>query len=549
MIRTPRLSPRSRSRSSASAPSALSRSSDYISVFVAVPQSDGTLDFQGLEGQITNAVSFVHANKKKATLTLGGWTGSCAFSGLWSSSTKRTKWAKQLNAYIKQFSLDGLELDWEQAGCDSNPNGSPSDTKNFIAFSQQLRKTVGTSKQLTAAVASDGLPQRISLSALTGSKALNFVNLMVYDIAAPGYAAETAPNAPLHFCNGPNAGSADDSLALYKSLGVPYSRMSLGTPSYGCVGAVAGLIAQLHLEQCQVAAQEDQRHLPVPELQRRRRHDHLPTTPCAGLSVQRRNGRRERLDSLLRHLHTDAVPLQRGQGAVHHLRRPAELQRERPLRRSARSRWHNRLHDQRRHRCRSAREGSSGRSERQDDRLRLEQEAHIGETSPSPGLSFLRIGPSRTFTSCTGVQRPLSFALLWRIERLSRRLHQFVELSELLWTHAIEQFVQRALHFRDVRILLDRVDVGLPLRQEADQVCWIRDVARPSKFALRICELERRSSVRTHNRLPSLSSLKPASCVTSRLTLTAARTDSREGRRGTAVWEVVIAPLLLLLPD
>lgn len=67
---------------------------------------------------------------------------------------------------------DGIEIDWEQGGCSTSP-GTPSDTANFVAFTQALRSAVGSKPQLTAAVPVAGLPQKISLAKAVGSKALN----------------------------------------------------------------------------------------------------------------------------------------------------------------------------------------------------------------------------------------------------------------------------------------------------------------------------------------------------------------------------------------
>ena len=49
---------------------------DYVSVFVAVPNADGTLDMGGLDAANDNARAAIQAAGKRATLTLGGWTGS-----------------------------------------------------------------------------------------------------------------------------------------------------------------------------------------------------------------------------------------------------------------------------------------------------------------------------------------------------------------------------------------------------------------------------------------------------------------------------------------
>jgi chitinase len=53
----------------------------------------------------------------KALFVVGGWTGSVYFSDLMASSTKRTRFAKQLAAFQDKYRFDGIDLDWEY------PNG------------------------------------------------------------------------------------------------------------------------------------------------------------------------------------------------------------------------------------------------------------------------------------------------------------------------------------------------------------------------------------------------------------------------------------------
>lgn len=49
---------------------------DYVAVFVAVPDADGSIDMGGLDQANADAVTAIHAAGKRAILTLGGWTGS-----------------------------------------------------------------------------------------------------------------------------------------------------------------------------------------------------------------------------------------------------------------------------------------------------------------------------------------------------------------------------------------------------------------------------------------------------------------------------------------
>ncbi|GAA94376.1 glycoside hydrolase family 18 protein [Mixia osmundae IAM 14324] len=224
--------------------------------FVAVPQRHSyDLSFPAPANPSTMKTMTTNAKKQKASvsLTIGGWTGSQYFSSLVSNSTGRAAFSKSIYKTIKKYKLNGIEIDWEY------PNGagigcnvvSAKDTQNFILFVKQLRKTVGPSYRLSAAVNlfglydTDGTTYTKDLSVLAAN--LDFISLMNYDVYGP-WTATSGPNGPLASTCATDEGagaSAIDGVARWVSYGFKKSQIVLGAPAYGYVYATAkgGLVS------------------------------------------------------------------------------------------------------------------------------------------------------------------------------------------------------------------------------------------------------------------------------------------------------------------
>ncbi|KAL0957925.1 hypothetical protein HGRIS_000106 [Hohenbuehelia grisea] len=186
-------------------------------------------------------VAAAHQHGVKAKVSVGGWTGSLYWSTAVGSAANRTAFVKTLTNFAAKYKLDGLDFDWEYPGrqgigCNTI---NPSDSANFLAFLQELRRDPRGSKLiLTAAVSitpftgPDGNPLA-DVSAF--SKVLDYIAIMNYDIWGP-WSPTVGPNAPLtDACAAPanQAGSATSAIAAWTAARMPVNQLVLGVPAYG----------------------------------------------------------------------------------------------------------------------------------------------------------------------------------------------------------------------------------------------------------------------------------------------------------------------------
>ncbi|KAJ7169102.1 glycoside hydrolase superfamily [Mycena crocata] len=173
----------------------------------------------------------------KVVLSVGGWTGSAPFHQIAASSSTRAKFVSTLANVVSQYGLHGIDIDWEypnSAGA-GNPYGS-ADAANFLTLLRDLRKALGTSKLISAAVTdlpwlgSNGSPLT-DVSAYASQ--LTYVNLMNYDIN--GSWGPPGPNAPLASGKSQPAYSAQAAFKQWTAAKMPASKLLLGLPLYGYV--------------------------------------------------------------------------------------------------------------------------------------------------------------------------------------------------------------------------------------------------------------------------------------------------------------------------
>ncbi|EIW77029.1 glycoside hydrolase family 18 protein [Coniophora puteana RWD-64-598 SS2] len=187
-------------------------------------------------------VQQAHQNNVKAVLTIGGYSGSQFFSQDCATDAGRTQFAQSIMALVKQYSLDGIDFDWEfpgQQGASGNTE-SPQDSANFLLFLQTLRQQDGASDITLSAAVSDtpfvdanGAP----LTDVSGfAKVFDYVEIMNYDAFGPAYTKVFGPNAPLDDSCAPSGdqrGSAKTAVGLWTGAGFPAGQLVLGVPAYG----------------------------------------------------------------------------------------------------------------------------------------------------------------------------------------------------------------------------------------------------------------------------------------------------------------------------
>ena len=163
----------------------------------------------------------------KVLLMIGGWGDKAdGFSMMARDANKRALFCKSCAEHIKNYNLDGIDIDWEYPTAGPSENGKhPDDTKNFNILLKELRAAIGNDKIISYASASNASYVDWSTAMLY----LDYVNVMTYDMGDPPY-----HNAPLYYSAAiTKKRSVDQSITEHKSKGVPLDRLVIGVPFYG----------------------------------------------------------------------------------------------------------------------------------------------------------------------------------------------------------------------------------------------------------------------------------------------------------------------------
>ncbi|GAA5905709.1 glycoside hydrolase family 18 protein [Sporobolomyces salmoneus] len=171
---------------------------------------------------------------KKSLVSIGGWSGSIQFSNLVATEGNRERFAKDVKEFMNKYGFDGVDLDYEYPnspgiGCNSIRD---KDSANLLTFLKVLRREIGQSKLITAAVSTspfvgpDGTPLK-DVSAF--AQYFDYLNLMTYDISG-SWSPTTGPLSPLRSC-GADA-SVTSSVEAWSKSGFPLSKLNVGIPSY-----------------------------------------------------------------------------------------------------------------------------------------------------------------------------------------------------------------------------------------------------------------------------------------------------------------------------
>ncbi|GLZ30092.1 hypothetical protein Lesp02_22820 [Lentzea sp. NBRC 105346] len=182
----------------------------HINYAFALPNSNGTLQAIPDPGKLQQLVSLGHQNGVKVSLAIGGWNdgNDSAFEQLAGNANARTTFVNSVVGTINQYSLDGVDIDWEYP--DPGQSGN-----NFTALMQQLSSAMHSrGKLLTAAVVSEGGTAEGVQPAVFG--AVDWLNIMAYDGGSP--------HANYDWSIG--------SVNFWKGRGLPASKAVLGVPFY-----------------------------------------------------------------------------------------------------------------------------------------------------------------------------------------------------------------------------------------------------------------------------------------------------------------------------
>ncbi|WP_026630263.1 glycoside hydrolase family 18 protein [Dyadobacter alkalitolerans] len=194
----------------------------------------------------TDSTNFRKLNEMKAAknpdlkilISIGGWAWSENFSDAVLTETSRRKFAKSSVDIVRQFNLDGVDIDWEYPAMPGEEGNifRPEDRQNFTLMFKAIReeldllqKEKSRAYQLTTAVGgSKSFIENTEMG--LAQPFLDYVFIMTYDYG--GKNGTVGHHTNLYDYN-PDGSSADRSVKNFMAAGVPASKIVLGAAFYG----------------------------------------------------------------------------------------------------------------------------------------------------------------------------------------------------------------------------------------------------------------------------------------------------------------------------
>jgi chitinase len=135
----------------------------------------------------------------KIMVSIGGWGGCAPCSGLFGSAEHRNNFARSAVSLLKQYNIDGLDLDWEYPAIEGYPGHAwdKADKNNFTELVKALRKEMGTGFLLSFAAGGFVKYLQESIDWDQVMPQVDFVNLMTYDLVN-GYSTVTGHHTLLY---------------------------------------------------------------------------------------------------------------------------------------------------------------------------------------------------------------------------------------------------------------------------------------------------------------------------------------------------------------
>ncbi|KAI8054511.1 glycoside hydrolase [Syncephalis plumigaleata] len=173
---------------------------------------------------LPRVVKGAHENGVKVLLSIGGWTGSRWFTPMSASAQGRQTFITKTLSIVEQFSLDGVDIDWEypgRLGMMCNNYDVNHDADNFHTLLNELRAALDSKygahkKEITLAV-------RVQPFDVVGGPLKDVKRYT------------TGPNAPFNY-DEPGKGdpfSVVQSIKEWTDAGFPREKITLGLGFYG----------------------------------------------------------------------------------------------------------------------------------------------------------------------------------------------------------------------------------------------------------------------------------------------------------------------------
>jgi hypothetical protein len=184
-----------------------------------IPRLDGGLEPLQDPAELRAIVEKARESGAKVVIALGGWSYegrslAPVFEGLAASQDARARLVQNVRALIRDYQLDGLELDWE------HPNAQTAGLYEQLVL--DLRAAMDAEGKLLTAVLNGAWsetagPEASAVLTEACLDSFDFMNVMAYDM-------NSEDHSPFWF--------AETSLGYWLNRGVPAEKLVLGMPLY-----------------------------------------------------------------------------------------------------------------------------------------------------------------------------------------------------------------------------------------------------------------------------------------------------------------------------
>lgn len=191
----------------------------HINYSFLIPNADGTFVKLTNAWKLKKIVELAHDQNVKVSIAVGGWGWDEQFEQMAASAESRTVFVQNLKAFVEEYQLDGVDMDWEYP----DPGQS---SLNYLALMRELRDALPNAI-ISTAVISYGDDTGLGIPT-ESFDFVDYVNVMTYDGSDHGTMAQF-----------------ERGLQYWSDRGVPKEKLNIGVPFYSRPGEVtyAKLIA------------------------------------------------------------------------------------------------------------------------------------------------------------------------------------------------------------------------------------------------------------------------------------------------------------------